>query len=150
MSEKEDRLTRKEQILLTEYKKSQDSAEHFSTLAWTVISIFLAGSFLLITKVSNMSKCIAIYSSILSLASTIVVWYFVMDFRGLMKIKYERCKEIEKYFKILDQHTRTKYYKRIPQKYFIAVLMLLLILFWVCLLITKLVGYDFLYISSFC
>lgn len=149
---------REENILLIEYKKSQDSAEHYNTLSWTISSIFLAGLFTLIGYLLSFSE--SLKSNELKILNTlgltasdalaffgmltaVLLLIFIWQHREIRNKKYNRCKNIEEYIKInnkqiMNQHTNVdkinKWYFNIKGIYMLSVLIgLIIILFFLLL-----------------
>ncbi|MBN2101739.1 MAG: hypothetical protein JW716_02625 [Candidatus Aenigmarchaeota archaeon] len=133
-------LSREEEILLIEYQKSQDSAQHFDGLFWTVTSILLAASFILLGSADKLLLLPEIYQQIiyiLGLLLIAVLEFLSFDFTRYTRIKYERCKEIEKHLG-MKQHRRTVFVKfpKYLQKHVMNILFILIVGFWSYLLFT--------------
>ena len=118
-------------LLISEYEKSQDSAEHHDHLAWFVTSIFRGGSLVLIgtifsaliqvKKLSLTWSIIVILFSILGMYTTFIIKKFHETYRKIVNRKYDRCKEISDHSKtrgIFTQHTECflKYQKGTHKK----------------------------------
>jgi len=90
-------------ILLTEYSKAQDSAEHHDYLSWIAISIMIGGLLILIGGISQLvvdpetaQKEFLFLTSLLGLVLTaIFLPLMLFFFRIKKKAKYERCQAIE-------------------------------------------------------
>ena len=115
-------LSKKEEIMLVEYQKAQDSAEHYNTMTWTLISILFAFSLLILRTIlldinssgwqfSLLGKWTVINGILL--IGTLSWIYFVYLIEGAnqkKKLKYLICQEIEKKNKeFLGQILGTKY-----------------------------------------
>ena len=131
-------------ILLSEYQKAQDSAEHHDNLVWTVSSIIIAGMLVLIglslDNLANQSlrfliSSIAIFGIILS----IFLWKFKYSFKIIKNQKYARCKEIEKNLE-MKQHRESKYSERVQTKFY-RIILILFILIWIIILL-KVLGIN--------
>ena len=97
MNEKNKLTDKEKEILLIEYQKTQDSAEHHDRLAWTVSSIFFAGMFVLMSNLlrPNVSKILVLAISLVFILLSIILLAFFFSFNDLKNQKYRKCKEIE-------------------------------------------------------
>jgi len=100
---------RQERILLVEYGKAQDSAEHHERLGWQARSILWASSFLLIGYSFTTDWPPLVVAPIAGLGILLVCLARVWDWRlGKTKqAKYNRCKEIERRLG-MAQHSSTQ------------------------------------------
>ncbi|HLC46824.1 MAG TPA: hypothetical protein VJI75_03710 [Candidatus Nanoarchaeia archaeon] len=103
-------LTEKQlEVSLTEYQKSQDSAEHYDTLFWTCFGIFLtlfSGTLhYIMTKTLNEIEQIRIIYIMIILI--ILFWPCLEQFRNYRNQKYNRCKKIERILP-MNQHLTTE------------------------------------------
>ena len=125
-------------ILLVEYQKAQDSAEHHDNLVWTISSIILSGMLVLIGFSLNFLsdptfKSLILPIVILGILLTIFLWILQSDFRSIRIQKYERCKKIEEKLG-MEQHTKLKYATGIQTKMYKGIL-IMLILIWILVLL---------------
>jgi len=83
-------------ILLTEYQKSQDSAQHFDNLIWTSAGISFAaiGGIIISSLESTTYIKIALFVS--GIIILIFESVFISIFKQYKNLKYKRCKLIEK------------------------------------------------------
>lgn len=95
-----DNFIEDKEILLKEYEKAQDSAEHHDKLLWTVTSIIFAALSVLfgfiikyLTEVKY--ELITILASFFGLVLCIALWIFIENFRYYKNISYYRCNIIE-------------------------------------------------------
>jgi len=100
-------------ILLVEYQKAQDSAEHHDKLVWTTTSIILSGMLILIGFIlENLFKTpripILFFTGILGISLAIFLIVLQKGFREIKRQKYNRCKEIEQELG-MEQHVKLKY-----------------------------------------
>lgn len=130
------------EILLVEYEKSQDSAEHFDKTFWNVTSIFIAASFLLLglaasKPLSDLSQPSQQMICIFGLSIMIVLVFISFDFIRYNRLKYKRCKEIEGLLG-MKQHRRTVFTKqpKYLQKHALGVLFTFIAAGWIYLLST--------------
>ncbi len=87
-------------ILLTEYRMAQQSAEHHDNLVWTVTSIVWGALIVLLGFViqSATNKELLFYqltASALSICLLGFIWYHVFLLNNWKGKKYNRCKHIE-------------------------------------------------------
>lgn len=127
-------------ILLVEYQKAQDSAEHHDNLIWTTTGIILGGMLILIGSILRYLESIKypfliFYISLLSIALIIFLWKFQESLKNIKIQKYDRCKDIEKDLKdkkgnqIMKQHSKLSY---IPwQTYYFKIVLAGFVLFWI-------------------
>lgn len=87
-------------FLVVEYRKSQDSAEHHTLLAWVSTSLMVAGSLILLGLLSDtlsdprhfeFSLLISLLGITLSVAMTLTS----RKFDEIARQKYQRCKDLE-------------------------------------------------------
>lgn len=102
----------KKEILLVEYQKAQDSAEHFDQLLWVVIGLLMTGMAGLLAippsdKISCESDWMRFYPPVLGIIVSVLLFYFVDSFRAFRRQKYERCKVIEGLLG-MEQHSKLK------------------------------------------
>jgi hypothetical protein len=103
------------EVLLVEYQKAQDSAEHHDRLVWTVTSLNWVGSAVLMGFVlsalgsdrapSGSYKAALIAISGIGIVLSCLVWRWARQFRRFKNVKYARCKEIEVLFD-MEQHSK--------------------------------------------
>jgi ABC-type uncharacterized transport system permease subunit len=132
------RTHHRQEVLLTEYKAAQSSAEHHDRLVWTVASIVWAGSLTLMGIIlKRSSDLFDIISSIilcfLGLFLSVFVWTVQSQFRRLKKQKYDRCKQIEIVLG-MNHHLLIKWKEGLQTKAF-RVIMMLFIVAWLCFLL---------------
>ena len=123
----------------TEYKASQQSAEHHDNLVWQVSSIMWAANSLLIGFSlqgihDKMPRLLISVMAILGIAMIICVWIFALQFNDLKRQKYERCKNLERILG-MTQHTDTKWPAGF-QLILYGLLMTLFIAVWIVILCT--------------
>jgi hypothetical protein len=100
------------EILLVEYQKAQDSAEHHDNLVGNVTSLWLGSAIFIGFVLSGLtSKRAAHYKPVLILVILLgmfltgLVWTWADRATKLKRLKYKRCKEIETALG-MDQHLR--------------------------------------------
>ena len=96
---------KKEDVLLIEYQKAQDSAEHYDTMTWTLMSVGIGFSLLMLKVVildlkesMNLLIDILTLQGIILFLGTASLTYFGLLIRGANQkklLKYEICKKIE-------------------------------------------------------
>lgn len=89
----------KEDIKLIEYQKAQDSAEHFDTMIWTLISIGIVASIIIFHIFWTDRPENIVYALIMLISGAFIIYYFsfLIEKANQIKImKYDRCKDIEK------------------------------------------------------
>lgn len=95
----EDSQKRRIDILLLEYGKAQDSAQHHDTLSWTWTTIVAAAVFVLLgialSALDRRSYFAAGLVSEFGILATILTAVMNASFSRKRKFKYRRCKEIE-------------------------------------------------------
>lgn len=92
------------EILLVEYGKAQDSAQHHDNLVGSVTSLNWLGSAVLMGfvisglagKRADQHKTALILLTLLGLLLTILTTLWAWQARAVKKMKYDRCKEIER------------------------------------------------------
>jgi hypothetical protein len=101
------------EVLLAEYDKAQDSAQHHDNAVWSVTNVTWAAMMVLLGFViSNIEKAelriIITLSSVLGLLLVCFQWENHRVCRNVKLQKYRRCKEIEKELG-MKQHTELVY-----------------------------------------
>ena len=127
-----DRDSRRQEILLVEYKAAQSSAEHHDRLVWTVSSIMWAGSLALMGIILK-SYSTGLWNGISKIFLCFLgfrLTRFVMDcqggFRHLKNQKYRRCIEIEEDLG-MSHHRASKWEKGSQTRAFNSIMNLFLI-----------------------
>lgn len=116
--------SRIEQILLVEYGKAQDSAEHHDTLLWAAISLIVTGMGALVGFSLRASPAAGrpadkLFFAICGLVLSVLLCFFVWTFAALRNQKYKRCKEIE--FRLgMEQHSRTTGHHQVVVVWFLS------------------------------
>ncbi len=134
---------------MLEYEKSQDSAEHYNTMVWTLISIIFAFSLLILRTIlldinssgwtfSLVGKFTIINGLLLiGTLSWIYFGYLIEGANEKKKWKYFICQEIEKKNKsFLGQNLGTKYLlfsKKVFSQFFFPIIKNLFIVFFLFL-----------------
>jgi hypothetical protein len=128
------------EILLVEYQKAQDSAEHHDNLVGSVTSLWLGSAIFIGFVLSGLaSRHAAHYKIVLYLVIalgmflTFLVWTWADRASKLKKLKYDRCKEIEQALG-MEQHLRVGE-ARSWQDYAYTILLALLFAAWAVLLV---------------
>lgn len=127
------------EILLTEYKAAQASAEHHDRLVWTVTSIVWAGNlaligFILKNPMTGWSGIISLFLCAIGILITQFAWNAQGEFRYARNLKYSRCKEIEKILG-MNHHLALEWKtKSQTDKY--SLIMKLFLVAWVCVVIS--------------
>ena len=98
------------EILLIEYQKAQDSAEHHDKLVWTVSSIFFAGLTALLGFIVKdysiiIHEPIILLVSIIALIMIYSLYVFISSLRMFKNVSYKRCRIIERKLG-MEQHLR--------------------------------------------
>jgi hypothetical protein len=106
----DEHLTRRDEILLAEYQKAQDSAEHHDKLLWSVVGLILSGmtglvAFAVTRPEAQLSFLVRLLLPFLGVAFAILLMLFVRSFAAIRNFKYERCKGIEKEL-VMEQHLK--------------------------------------------
>ena len=88
-------------ILLIEYQKAQDSAEHHDKLIWTVSSIFFAGIIALLGFLAKdfstiKDEPITLMISIFGIMMAISLGIIIQSFKFYKNSSYLRCRQIER------------------------------------------------------
>ena len=104
------------EVLLVEYQKAQDSAEHHDGLVWNITSLNWIGSAVLMGFVINGidgNPTVEHKIGLLSIAAVgillaCLVWRWARQLRRAKVAKYRRCQEIEKELG-MTQHTALQY-----------------------------------------
>lgn len=105
-----------ETVLLVEYEKAQDSAEHHDQLLWAVVGLLATGLATLLTippghrPPPNDSVWERFYPPVAGITLSLLLFYFIHSFRFFRDEKYKRCKAIEGILR-MEQHSKLK-----PQK----------------------------------
>jgi nitrate reductase NapE component len=105
------------EVLLVEYGKAQDSAEHHDGLVWTVQSLNWIGSAVLMGFVlgaagdphSVVHKITLLSVATVGVMLSFFVWMWSRQIRAVRNAKYERCKEIERTLGVMAQHSQLRY-----------------------------------------
>ena len=121
------------QTLLAEYKAAQDSAQHHDGLVWSVASVLLGGSLVLLGLIlrsmeGDPVRPFIVALAILGIALTLCVWIFRHQLNDIKRQKYERCKEIELLLG-MKQHQNLRYRPGSATIVF-SIIMIALILIW--------------------
>lgn len=127
------------EVLLVEYEKAQDSAEHHDDLAWSETSLNWVGSALLMGFVLSgvdgdptwTHKVALLGVAVAGVALSLLVWRWVRQLRGLKLAKYERCREIEEVLG-MEQHSSLRYRSGSQTREY-TLLMLVFLAAWVIL-----------------
>jgi hypothetical protein len=103
----------REQVLLVEYGKAQDSAQHFDSLLWSVTSITWGAMMVLfgfvVSKVGEPGlHGLLTCAAMLGLGLLAFQWATQNVFASVRRQKYNRCKEIGVELQI-SQHTLLDY-----------------------------------------
>ncbi len=104
------------EILLKEYEKAQDSAQHHDNLVWSITSVNWVGSGVLMSAVLQglsrpstfFNKTALIGLSTVGILLAVLVWRWTYQMRRVKVSKYLRCKEIETTLG-MKQHSDLKY-----------------------------------------
>ena len=100
-----------EQKVLVEYQKAQDSAEHYNTMIWTLVSLGFALSLWIINNFYTNKSIEPDYLLLTLFFGTFVLAYFsklVEKANKNKNLKYDICKDIEeKYGFVGKQHINT-------------------------------------------
>jgi hypothetical protein len=128
-------------ILLAEYEKAQDSAEHHDDLVWTVTSLNWVGSGVLMgfvvsglgTDLSPSRKATLISLAVVGILLSSFVWVWALQFRRIRNYKYRLCKKIEAQLG-MRQHTDTPHPPGVQTRAY-AFLMTALLGAWVLLVV---------------
>lgn len=123
-----------QKILLVEYEKAQDSAEHHDQLLWIVVGLLMTGmAGLLAIQPGDRTPCESLwtrfYPPVLGITVSGLLFYFIYSFRSIRRQKYERCKVIESLLG-MEQHSKLKSPKP-RQVYVVYVLSGVLLLVWI-------------------
>ncbi|MEK6947713.1 MAG: hypothetical protein AABX19_00565 [Nanoarchaeota archaeon] len=95
------------EIAILEYETAQNSAEHYNTMVWTLISVGLGLSIIILNKIVLEKTETIIFDEIiakllLSIIGILIVIYFTMLIERANKkkcLKYKICKDIEEDYK---------------------------------------------------
>jgi hypothetical protein len=128
------------EILLVEYQKAQDSAEHHDNIVGSVTSLWLGSAIFIGFVLSGLAsgdaadyKSVLYLVIVLGMLLTVLVWTWATRVSELKKQKYERCKEIERILG-MEQHLRVGPARRWQDHAYTALLGALL-LAWLALLV---------------
>jgi hypothetical protein len=127
-------------VLLVEYQKAQDSAEHHDNLVGSVTSLWLGSAIFIGFVLSGLAstnadhyKPVLYLVIVLGMFLTFLVWTWAGRASKLKNQKYDRCKEIEGILG-MKQHLAVGEARR-WQDYAYTILLLLLFAAWTVLLI---------------
>ena len=127
------------EILLVEYQKAQDSAEHHDNLVGNVTNLWLGSAIFIGFVLSGLGSSHAHqYKTVLYLVIalgmflTVLVWTWANRAGQLKQLKYDRCKEIEQTLG-MHQHLRVGQARKWQSPAYTALLGLLLVA-WAVLL----------------
>ena len=123
-------------LLLLEYQKSQDSAEHHDTVSWIFLGIILGGMFILFKFIFDAYKVtdLLLYSvAALGFILTIIESYVGYLFWMIKIQKYKRCKDIEMSLGTMKQHSELEYVKG-GQFFVLYTFLIIYVLTWICIL----------------
>ncbi|MBS3070760.1 hypothetical protein J4407_00455 [Candidatus Pacearchaeota archaeon] len=138
---------KKEEIMLVEYQKAQDSAEHHNNIMWTLIYIGIGLSLFILYKFYTENY--PLEEEMLIFGMVILSYFsFIIYQSNLNKfLKYGICKEIEKKHKkyFLGQHTKTG--SRVLSYFFLNVIISTLLYTYILSLPQKYV--SFIYVGWF-
>lgn len=120
----------KKKIMLTEYEKTQSSAEHHDRVSLEYSGIILAGMLILIGFVfenlrNSENKPFITVISILGISLSIFLMMSFWIAGGVKNQKYDRCKDIEKLLG-MKQHSNLRYKKYIMRTAYTIVIVLLI------------------------
>lgn len=127
-------------ILLEEYGKTQESAQHHDTLLWTVVGILFSGiaalfGFALQYFDGEHPKWQFGLIAILGMLSSALISFFVASFAGIRKQKYCRCRQIERRLVMRNHLGLKRWY---PQRAVMYTISGLFFLTWLVLLCVRL------------
>jgi len=97
---------KKEEKRMIEYQKAQDSAEYYNSMIWTLMSIGIAVS-LIILHIFWTNRPEILYSLAMLFIGAFVLFYFSYLIEGAhekKKYKYGICKKIEREYRFLGQN----------------------------------------------
>lgn len=123
-------------VLLQEYGKAQDSAEHSDSLIWTSTSIIWGGELLLISylvtsfQVSHWNRT-RVLLTLAAVFATLLLWVgrrIVLIWNSTMNQKYNRCKKIEDLLG-MKQHSKLDSQEDAQKTLYLAVTVCLTV-FW--------------------
>jgi hypothetical protein len=128
-------------VLLVEYGKAQDSAEHHDNLVSSIASLNWVGSAVLLGFVIGRvggtpdwkEKIASVGLAVLGLMIAWFVWNWAQQQADVKRQKYDRCKEIERELG-MRQHSALAYPSRYMQRGF-AALTLFLGVVWLVLVV---------------
>ncbi len=141
----------KENIVLTEYQKAQDSAEHYNTMTWTLISVGIGFSLLLLKSAlfdvegagELLIDKLTLQSLIFFLGSTTLMYFGMLVYGANQKkiFKYKICQKIElENENFIGQNLGTQYLPLTKQKWgiglFVTAKQVLLLIFFLLGLVT--------------
>ena len=125
------------EIRLTEYQKAQDSAEHHNTIMWTLINVGIGFSLTILYLVWTTQNLDALTKLISLFIGALTLFYFsfiIETSNERIKIKYNLCKQIEKEYKFIGQHSLIKDFLGIKNGGIMILRLMKLILFFMYLL----------------
>lgn len=89
------------QVMLLEYEKAQDSAEHHDHMAWFTSTVLVVASItlfgLLLTAINKHNSFFILYGCIIGFLLIIINWKLFSGAQNIKIEKYKTCKKIEKY-----------------------------------------------------
>ena len=91
---------------LVEYQKAQDSAEHYNNMIWTLMSLGVAASLLILNKFWT-DRPEILYSLVLLFMGSFILFYFsylIENAHEKKEWKYGICKRIEKDYSFIGQN----------------------------------------------
>lgn len=100
-------------VLLVEYQKAQDSAEHHDQLLWVAVGLLASGmAVLLAIPPGHRQPCDSLwarfYPPVFGLLLSLLLFYMVYSFSSIRRQKYDRCKVIEGILG-MEQHSKLKF-----------------------------------------
>ena len=120
---------RRDSILLVEYQKSQDSAEHHDTLLWTATGLIVTGLIAIFSFAANHQSSLVF--PVLGMILSALLWFFVYSFASFRKQKYDRCKEIELELE-MKQHSESRSGSQRMVVFLLSALSFIVWLLWLC------------------
>jgi hypothetical protein len=99
-----------EKILLVEYEKAQDSAEHHDRLLWVAVGLIVTGMAALLRIPPGNGQpdeflWTHFYPPVLGILLSVLLMFFVHSFASFRRQKYKRCKAIEGLLG-MEQHSK--------------------------------------------
>lgn len=125
------------QTLLCEYQAAQDSAHHHDSLLWTTVSVVGGAMLVLLGFVLDDPKemegqPVFVAVGLLGIVLVVTLVVLVVQFNGLMNLKYTRCKELEE--ELGMKHHLEVRHLRGSQKALLSVIGLFLMVIWIWVL----------------